>query len=163
MTEAAIANRCRTRGSFRPLGLRCWHRGRYGAGIADPSRAAGILGVGIAPVRAALAPTSSPQDTPTDLRHSGFRVAPAARGYTPGMKTAVSVPDDLFAQADRLAKRSRRSRSEVYSAALREYVARHAPDEVTAGLDAVLADLGEAGADPFAAVAARRTLGAVEW
>jgi hypothetical protein len=51
----------------------------------------------------------------------------------------------------------------VYSAALREYVARHAPDEVTAGLDAVLADLGEAGADPFAAVAARRTLGAVEW
>jgi metal-responsive CopG/Arc/MetJ family transcriptional regulator len=36
------------------------------------------------------------------------------------MKTAVSVPDDLFAQADRLAKRSRRSRSEVYSAALRE-------------------------------------------
>ena len=79
------------------------------------------------------------------------------------MKTAVSVPDDLFAQADRLAKRSRRSRSEVYSAALREDVARHAPDEVTAGLDAVLADLGEAGADPFAAVAARRTLGAVEW
>ena len=65
------------------------------------------------------------------------------------MKTAVSVPDDLFAQADRLAKRSRRSRSEVYSAALREYVARHAPDEVTAGLDAVLADLGEAGADPL--------------
>jgi metal-responsive CopG/Arc/MetJ family transcriptional regulator len=30
------------------------------------------------------------------------------------MKTAVSVPDALFAQADRLAKRSRRSRSEVY-------------------------------------------------
>ena len=60
------------------------------------------------------------------------------------MKTAVSVPDDLFAQVDRLAKRSRRSRSEVYSAALREYVARHAPDEVTAGLDAVLADIGRA-------------------
>ena len=33
------------------------------------------------------------------------------------MKTAVSVPDDLFAQANRLARRSRRSRSEVYSAA----------------------------------------------
>ena len=79
------------------------------------------------------------------------------------MKTAVSVPDDLFAQADRLAKRSRRSRSEVYSAALREYVARHAPDEVTASLDAVLADIGESGADPFAAVAARRMLAAAEW
>jgi len=79
------------------------------------------------------------------------------------MKTAVSVPDDLFAQVDRLARRSRRSRSEVYRAALREYVARHAPDEVTAGLDAVLADVGEPGADRFASAAARRTLGVTEW
>lgn len=79
------------------------------------------------------------------------------------MKTAVSVPDDLFAKADRLAKRSRRSRSEVYSAALREYVARHAPDEVTAGLDAVLADLGRPRPDEFAGRAARRTLEAAEW
>ena len=79
------------------------------------------------------------------------------------MKTAVSVPDDLFAQADRLAQRSRRSRSEVYSAALREYVARHAPDEVTAGLDAVLSDLGESGDDTFATTAARRTLASAEW
>jgi predicted transcriptional regulator len=79
------------------------------------------------------------------------------------MKTAVSVPDDLFAQADRLAKRSRRSRSEVYSAALREYLARHAPDEVTAGLDAVLADVGDVAPEPFAAVAARRMLAAAEW
>ncbi len=79
------------------------------------------------------------------------------------MKTAVSVPDDLFAQADRLAKRSRRSRSDVYSAALREYLARHAPDEVTAGLDALLAGFGESASDPFAAAAARRTLASTEW
>jgi metal-responsive CopG/Arc/MetJ family transcriptional regulator len=74
------------------------------------------------------------------------------------MKTAVSVPDDLFAQADRLARRSRRSRSELYSAALREYLARHAPDEVTARLDAVVADLGQLPGQDFAGVAARRTL-----
>jgi predicted transcriptional regulator len=82
------------------------------------------------------------------------------------MKTAVSLPDDLFAQVDRLAKGSRRSRSEVYSAALREYVARHAPDEVTAGLDRAVAEVGETAetaGDPFAAAAARRTLGATEW
>jgi predicted transcriptional regulator len=85
------------------------------------------------------------------------------RRYTRGMKTAVSVPDDLFAQADRLAKRSRRTRSDVYSAALREYVARHAPDEVTAGLDAALAELGEPGPDEFAGQAARRTLETTEW
>jgi metal-responsive CopG/Arc/MetJ family transcriptional regulator len=79
------------------------------------------------------------------------------------MKTAVSVPDDLFAQADRLARRSRRSRSEVYSAALREYLARHAPDEVTAGLNAVLVDVGQLDTDAFAGAAARRTLESSEW
>ena len=91
------------------------------------------------------------------------RGASRCAGYTPGMKTAVSVPDDLFAQVDRLARRSHRSRSEVYSAALREYVARHAPDEVTAGLDLVVAEIGGAGDDRFAGAAARRTLGATEW
>ncbi len=79
------------------------------------------------------------------------------------MKTAVSVPDDLFAQVDRLARRSRRSRSEVYSAALREYVARHAPDEVTAGLDAVIAEVGQPADDAFVVTAARRTMASTEW
>ena len=79
------------------------------------------------------------------------------------MKTAVSVPDDLFAQVDRLARRSRRSRSEVYSAALREYVARHAPDEVTARLDAVVAEAGDAESGDISARAARRTLESGEW
>ena len=85
------------------------------------------------------------------------------RSYTPGMKTAISVPDDLFAKVDRLAKRSRRSRSEVYGAALREYVARHAPDEVTVGLDAVLAELGQPDAGDLANEAARRTIETSEW
>lgn len=79
------------------------------------------------------------------------------------MKTAVSVPDDLFEQVDRLARSSRRSRSEVYSTALREYVARHAPDEVTAGLDAVLADVGGSEPDPFVAAASHRTLRDTGW
>jgi metal-responsive CopG/Arc/MetJ family transcriptional regulator len=79
------------------------------------------------------------------------------------MKTAVSVPDDLFESVDRLAKRSRRSRSEVYSAALREYVARHAPDEVTAGLDAVIAAVGQPDAADFATRSARRTIESTEW
>jgi metal-responsive CopG/Arc/MetJ family transcriptional regulator len=78
------------------------------------------------------------------------------------MKTAVSVPDALFEQVDRLARRSHRSRSEVYSAALREYMARHAPDEVTEALDLVVADVGEP-VGSLAAEAARRTLGAAEW
>ena len=83
-------------------------------------------------------------------------------GYTPGMKTAVSVPDDLFEQVDRLARRAGRSRSEVYSAALREYLARHAPDEVTEALDRVVGEIGK-GADPFVEEAARRSLATTEW
>jgi predicted transcriptional regulator len=59
------------------------------------------------------------------------------------MKTAVSVPDDIFERVERLARGARKSRSEVYSAALREYVARHAPDEVTDALDRVVADVGD--------------------
>jgi len=79
------------------------------------------------------------------------------------MKTAVSVPDDLFAQVDRLARRSRRSRSEVYSAALREYVARHTPDEVMARLDAVVAEVGDPGADAFVGRASRHVIESSEW
>ena len=89
--------------------------------------------------------------------------AVSTSGYTQGMKTAVSVPDDLFAQVDRLAKRARRSRSEVYSAALREYIARHAPDEVTTGLDGVLAEVGQPDGRQLANAAARATLGSAEW
>lgn len=78
------------------------------------------------------------------------------------MKTAVSVSDDVYESAERLARRERRSRSEVYSAALREYVARHSPDEITEALDGVVADV-ENGADPFVDLAARRVLEKTEW
>jgi len=78
------------------------------------------------------------------------------------MKTAVSVPDEVFERAERLARRSGRSRSEVYSAALREYVARHAPDEVTDALDRIVGEMDPAG-EPFVSEAGRRVLEASEW
>ena len=78
------------------------------------------------------------------------------------MKTAVSVPDEVFEGAERLARREGRSRSEVYSAALREYVARHEPDDIVDALDLVVAELGEA-IDPFVAAASQRTLEAIDW
>ena len=83
-------------------------------------------------------------------------------GYTLGMKTAVSVPDDVFDRAERLARREGRSRSEVYSAALREYVARHSPDEIADALDLVVAEVGDV-TDPFLSTATRRTLESSEW
>lgn len=78
------------------------------------------------------------------------------------MKIAVSVPQDVFERADRLAQREGRSRSDVYSAAVREYVARHAPDEIVEALDRVVTEVG-AEPDAFVAVAAVRTLASSEW
>lgn len=80
------------------------------------------------------------------------------------MKTAISLPDELFEAVERLARRSRRGRSEVYAAALREYVARHAPDEVTAALNQVLEDVGESTDEGrFRVAAARRVLANTDW
>ncbi len=78
------------------------------------------------------------------------------------MKTAVSIPDQVFEKVERLARRARRSRSEVFSAALSEYVARHAPDEVTEAVDRVCEHV-ENRNDAFVAAAARRVLENTEW
>lgn len=88
--------------------------------------------------------------------------AAPVRGYTLGMKTAVSIPDEVFQKAERLARRGRRSRSELYSAALNEYVARHAPDEVTETMNRVCGQIGNH-RDPLVAAAARRVLEKAEW
>ena len=52
------------------------------------------------------------------------------------MKTTVSIPDDVFAAAEGLAARLRMSRSELYAAAIREYLTGHRHDGVTEQLDA---------------------------
>ena len=78
------------------------------------------------------------------------------------MKTAISVPDDVFADAERLAKRQKKSRSQLYSHALREYVARHADDRVTETLNDVVAAAVEARSG-FVPKAARRALKRVDW
>jgi Ribbon-helix-helix protein, copG family len=83
-------------------------------------------------------------------------------GYTLGMKTAVSIPDEVFEKVERLARRAGRSRSEVFSAALAEYVARHAPDEVTEAMDRVCAEVGNQ-EDAFVSAAARHVLENTEW
>ncbi len=78
------------------------------------------------------------------------------------MKTAVSIPNDVFDRAERLARRAKKSRSQLFSEALKEYVARHAPEEVTDAMDRVCAELGDP-ADPFVSSAARRVLERSQW
>jgi len=78
------------------------------------------------------------------------------------MKTAVSIPNELFDAAERLARRSRKSRSRLFSDALREYVARRSPEKITAAMDEALAEIGES-KDPFIAAVSRRRLERSEW
>lgn len=78
------------------------------------------------------------------------------------MKTAVSVPDDVYAQAEELMRRTGRTRSEIYSTALRDYLADHQPVPVTAAMDQALEEI-DPEPDPFLDASARATLANAEW
>jgi metal-responsive CopG/Arc/MetJ family transcriptional regulator len=78
------------------------------------------------------------------------------------MKTAISIPDAVFEEAERLASELHTSRSQLYSRALQEFVARHAPDRVTEAMNRVVEAVGSE-VDEFSRRAARRVLEQVEW
>jgi predicted transcriptional regulator len=78
------------------------------------------------------------------------------------MKTAISIPDDIFRDAERLAERLKKSRSQMYSEAVAEYVARHEPDLITEQINAVCKEV-DTRPDRFVAEAARRILERTEW
>ena len=78
------------------------------------------------------------------------------------MKTAVSIPDDVFDEAERLAVELQTSRSQLYSRALQEFVARHASDRLTEAMNRVIAEVGS-DVDEFSQRASRRVLEQVEW
>lgn len=78
------------------------------------------------------------------------------------MKTAVSIPDEVFERAEHLAQRTRKSRSELYSDAVREYVWRHASEHITDAMNRVVELVGT-NPDKFVSMAARRRLVQTEW
>lgn len=78
------------------------------------------------------------------------------------MKTAISIPDELAAQTDELARRMHKSRSRLVAQALDEYVARHDPEAVTNALDQLVEELGH-DSDAFTARAARSRLEDSDW
>ncbi len=86
----------------------------------------------------------------------------SARGYTFGMKTALSIPDKIFRDAERLSRRLKKSRSQIYAEAVTEYVARHDPEAVTEAMNRVCEAIVDY-PDPAISGAARRTLEDVEW
>lgn len=82
--------------------------------------------------------------------------------YTFGMKTAVSLSDELFREAERHAKRTGKSRSQMYAEALSEYVARHSPESVTEAMNTVCERLDQAD-NSFVKAASRRILKRETW
>ena len=77
-------------------------------------------------------------------------------------ETALSIPDDVFARAEGLAHQTKRFRSRIFSDALREYLARHSPDEITNAMNRASAEIGDT-RYPFIAEAARCILERSEW
>lgn len=78
------------------------------------------------------------------------------------MKVAVSIPDPVFEEAERLAKRLKASRSEIYARALAAFVGTHSPDRVTKSLNETLDAVGPM-SDGFVREAARRAFDRTEW
>lgn len=56
------------------------------------------------------------------------------------MKTAISIPDDVFREAERAAKRLGMSRSELFTRAAIEFLKANPADDLKASYDAAFAD-----------------------
>lgn len=86
------------------------------------------------------------------------------KSYTPPVKTAVSLPDDLFERAERVAQQLGRSRSALYAEALAAYLeSLENEDEVTAALDEVYDGLAAPSALVPGAASGRALIDAGEW
>ncbi|HEX8111594.1 MAG TPA: hypothetical protein VF516_27880 [Kofleriaceae bacterium] len=76
------------------------------------------------------------------------------------MKTAISIPNDVFRRAERLAKQRKVSRSELYTSALIQMLEAEPKEDLTRAYDAAFADDTS---DRFTDTAARAALASVEW
>jgi metal-responsive CopG/Arc/MetJ family transcriptional regulator len=78
------------------------------------------------------------------------------------MKTAISIPDPVFREAEKLARRLKKSRSQLYSEAMAEYLRRHDADSLGEAVEQFYASIQDR-PDPFVQEAARRMLTKSEW
>jgi metal-responsive CopG/Arc/MetJ family transcriptional regulator len=78
------------------------------------------------------------------------------------MKIAISLPDELSANADNLATKLGLSRSRLIALALAEFIAKHRASKVTERLDAVYAT-EESTVDRRVRRAQRRAVDKSEW
>ncbi|OGD19733.1 MAG: hypothetical protein A2Y69_06855 [Candidatus Aminicenantes bacterium RBG_13_59_9] len=60
--------------------------------------------------------------------------------HTNGMKIAISIPEDIFQEIEKIAKEQKTSRSRVIAAAAREYVRKNETRRLIARLDAAYSE-----------------------
>lgn len=113
-------------------------------------------------------PQKSPGSAFQHLLHAPAGVfAIASRynsGYTEHVKTAISIPDAVFEEAERLAKERGVSRSELYAEAVAEYVKGQRFAGVRERLDAVYESApDESDLDPLIERAQSASLPKEEW
>lgn len=78
------------------------------------------------------------------------------------MKTAISIPDQVYEKAEQAARRLGLSRSELYVTALVEFLANYDDAQVTRRLNEVYETEGSV-LDPGLVELQRRSLGSDEW
>lgn len=84
-------------------------------------------------------------------------------GYTFGMKTAISLPDELFEAAERVARRLGLSRSELYQRALAKYLESQNGAAITAELNEVYSTQDNSRLDPVLDKLQRASLVREDW
>ena len=74
------------------------------------------------------------------------------------MKTAISIPDDLFREVEACSRRLKLSRSRLFASAAREYLARQgAANDATKVWNLAIAQAGQPGDEPAALALRRRS------
>lgn len=77
--------------------------------------------------------------------------APGITGHTQLMKTAISLPDDLFEAVDAKARALKISRSNLLAQAAREFIAKREPaSDATSAWNKAIARAGQPGDEPAA-------------
>ena len=79
------------------------------------------------------------------------------------MKTAISLPDNLFEAAEKVARKLGISRSELYQRAIAHYLERTGGDVVRERLDAVYGNPDNRKLDPLIRAASEAILSDEDW
>ena len=78
------------------------------------------------------------------------------------MKTAISLPESVFEEAEQFAHKVNKSRSQLYVMAIQEYLARHESDNITEAMNGVCDLLSEQDTR-FTSAAAQKILSKEPW